>query len=106
MGGKWNSGYKYKYLGDTLKYGGRTARRRTMVNIEKADGWLDPETVPIERMRDVVLGLRANEGQMAFCDGRAIVANDEDFKDAIKEHKKTEAGLLKEPNFNTTRPRH
>ena len=105
-GGNWNSGYEYKYLGDNLKYGGRTARRKTMVNIEKANGWLDPETVPIERMRDVVLGLRANEGQMAFCDGRAIIANDEEFKDAIKEHKKTEAGLLKTPNFNTTRPRH
>ena len=105
-GGNWNSGYEYKYLGDNLKYGGRTARRKTMVNIEKANGWLDPEKVPIERMRDVVLGLRANEGQMAFCDGRAIIANDEEFKDAIKEHKKTEAGLLKTPNFNTSRPRH
>ncbi len=105
-GGKWNSGYEYKYLGDTLKYGGRTARRKGMVNLEKADGWLDPDTLPPNRMRDAVMGLRANEGQMAFCDGSAKMASNEDFKDAIKEHKKTDAGLLKVPNFNTARPRH
>jgi len=103
-GGKWNSGYEYKYFGDTLKYGGRMHRRKSMVNLEKANGWLDPEAVPPSRMRDVVMGLRANEGQIAFCDGRATMANNDDFKEAIKEHKVTEAGLLKEPNFNACRP--
>ncbi|MDP7012254.1 MAG: hypothetical protein QF685_12845, partial [Verrucomicrobiota bacterium] len=105
-GGPWNSGYEYQYLGDTLRYGGRTVRRKGMVNLEKAAGWLDPEALPAGRIRDAMTGLRANEGQMAFCDGRAIMANDEDFKEAIKEHKKNEAGLLKIPNFNTARPRH
>jgi len=105
-GGKWNSGYEYKYLGDKLKYGGRTARRKTMVDLRKAEGWIDPASLPPEKMREAVMGLRANEGQIAFCDGSADMADDLEFKQALAVHGKTSAGMLKEPNFNTTRPRH
>ena len=105
-GGEWNSGYEYRYPGGTLKYGGRLARSKSMVNLGKTDGWLDPERVPPAGMHGAVLDLRANEGQMAFCDGHAIMANDKDLKEAIKEHKHNEAGLLNVPNFNTCCPNH
>ena len=105
-GGAWASGTKYNYFGTDLEYGGATAQRKSMVNLENASGWLDIENMGGGLARDRMAGLATNEGQMVFCDGHAIMANDADFQEAIKEHKKTGAGLLKTPNFNTARPDH
>ena len=105
-GGDWYSGYEYKYFGGILRYGGRIPRRKSMVNLEKATGWLDPETLPPSRMRDAMLGLRKNEGQIVFCDGHAIMAQDKDLQKAIRDHKAPVASLIKVQNFNTARPSH
>lgn len=105
-GGDWNSGYEYKYFGGTLQYGGRTSRRKSMVNLKKATGWLDPGKLSPGRMRDAMLGLRKNEGQIVFCDGHAIMAQDKDLQKAIRDHGAPVASLIKEQNFNTARPSH
>jgi len=76
-----------------------------MVDLEKANGWLDPASLSADRLRDQMMGLRANEGQMIFCDGRAIMANDQDLKQALNDHKVV-PGMSKTPNFNTCRPNH
>ena len=105
-GGKWKTGYKYKYPGGELPDGGRRARRGSMVSIEKIEGWLDPKKLPPDRLRDAVMGLRANEGQMAFCDGSAKMVNDQELQQALAMHGKSTEGVLKIPNYNVTRPRH
>ncbi len=109
-GGK-KRGHEYGYFQDEtgkkelFLYGGRKERRESMVDLEKAKGWLDPASLSADRLRDQVMGLRANEGQMIFCDGRAIMANDKALQEAIKDHKAV-PGMMKTPNFNTCRPNH
>jgi len=105
-GGKNGTGYNYKYpSGVNLKYGGRRSRRGSMVDLRKTDKWMEP-TVKTDNPRQFVVGLNANEGQIAFCDGSARLADDAFLKEAVKDHGLAQTGLLKVQNFNTARPRH
>ena len=104
-GGKNGSGYGYKYPSGYLKDGGRRVRRGSMVDLRQAKKWLVP-TVKSTNPRQFVVGLKADEGQMAFCDGSAFLANDAALEEAVADHGLAQAGILKEQCFNTARPRH
>ncbi len=106
IAGAGDKGYKYTYPGGDLVYGGRDAVRTSMIDLRQtaSQRWLDPSNAT--KPRDVMAGLRANEGQIAFCDGSARKADDLKLREAVAEHNKTGAGVLKIPNFNVSRPRH
>jgi len=52
----------------------------------------------------VMAGLNVNEGQIAFSDGSAAQANDQQLQEAVKDHSKTTGGITKEVNENLARP--
>lgn len=106
IAGPGDKGYAYTYPGGPLAYGGRDAVRASMVDLRQpaSQQWLDPAKAA--KPRDVMAGLSADEGQIAFCDGSAKRANNLHLKEAVAEHNKTQAGVLKIPNFNVARPRH
>jgi len=103
--GENGTGYGFNYPGGYLKYGGRRTRRGGTVDLRKTTKWL-VHTTQTDNPRKFVMGLNANEGQMAFCDGSALLADDTILQESIKDHGLAQAGVLKEQSFNAARPRH